>query len=302
MGKMLKYSSLVLLGACCYGILSVIVKLAYKQGFTVSEVIGSQYLFGFLFILVPFLFSKKSFSLKDALYLAFAGTTTSLTSILYGKSLETIPASIAVVLLFQFTWIGMIIEAIANRKLPSKEKLIAIIILFIGTILAGGGSMNNLLTLDPTGIMFGLLSAISFAFFIFVSGRVAIHLPSITRSFLMTSGAFLFLLFVLSPNFIVNGSLGDGLWKYGSLLGLFGVLLPVLLFSIGTPKIGAGIATILGAAELPTAIIASVVVLNEYVSTIQVFGVLLISLGIAVPQLTHLKVRNAKRKEVESIT
>ena len=224
MGNMLKYSCLVLLGACCYGILAVIVKLAYEQGFTVSEVIGSQYLFGFLFILIPFLFSKKSFSLKDALYLAVAGTTTSLTSMLYGKSLETISASIAVVLLFQFTWIGIIIEAIANRRLPSKEKLIAIIILFIGTILAGGGSMNNFLTLHPTGVLFGFLSAISFAFFIFVSGRVAVHLPSITRSFIMTSGAFLFLLFVLSPKFIVNGSLGEGLWKYGSLLGLFGVL------------------------------------------------------------------------------
>jgi drug/metabolite transporter (DMT)-like permease len=290
-GKMLKYSSLVLLGACCYGFLSVIVKLAYKQGFSVSEVIGSQYLFGFLFILIPFLFSKKSFSLKDTLYLAIAGTTTSLTSILYGKSLETIPASIAVVLLFQFTWIGIIIEAIANRKMPSKEKLFAIIILFIGTILAGGGSMNHLLALHPTGIIFGLLSAISFAFFIFVSGRVAVHLPSITRSFLMTSGAFLFLLFVLSPNFIVNGSLGNGLWKYGSLLGLFGVLLPVLLFSIGTPKIGAGLATILGAVELPTAVMASAFILNEYVSSIQIIGVLIILVGVAVPQLVQMKVR-----------
>ena len=288
---MLKYSSLVLLGACCYGILSVIVKLAYKQGFSVSEVIGSQYLFGFLFILIPFLFSKKSFSLKDTLYLAIAGTTTSLTSILYGKSLETIPASIAVVLLFQFTWIGIIIEAIANRKMPSKEKLFAIIILFIGTILAGGGSMNHLLALHPTGIIFGLLSAISFAFFIFVSGRVAVHLPSITRSFLMTSGAFLFLLFVLSPNFIVNGSLGNGLWKYGSLLGLFGVLLPVLLFSIGTPKIGAGLATILGAVELPIAVMASAFILNEYVSSIQIIGVLIILVGVAVPQLVQMKVR-----------
>jgi drug/metabolite transporter (DMT)-like permease len=248
-------------------------------------------LFGFLFILVPFLFTKKSYSIKDTLYLAFAGTTTSFTSIFYGKSLETIPASIAVVLLFQFTWIGIIIEAIANRKLPSKEKLIAIIILFIGTILAGGGSINHLFTLDPTGIIFGLLSGISFAFFIFVSGRVAVHLPSITRSFLMTSGAFLFLLFILSPNFIVNGSLGDGLWKYGSLLGLFGVLLPVLLFSIGTPKIGAGLATILGAIELPTAVVASAFILNEHVSSIQIIGVLIILIGVAVPQLAQMKVR-----------
>jgi drug/metabolite transporter (DMT)-like permease len=286
---MLKYSSLVLLGACSYGILAVIVKLAYKQGFTVSEVIGSQYLFGFLFMLVPFLFSKKSFSLKEIVFLAVAGITTSLTGMLYGKSLETIPASISVVLLFQFTWIGIIIEAIANRKIPSKEKLIAILILFIGTLLSSGGLTNSLLELHKTGVIFGLLSAISFALFIFVSGRVAVHLPSMTRSFFMISGALIFLLIVLSPNFITNGTLGEGLWKYGSLLGLFGVLLPVLFFSIGTPKIGAGPATIIGAAELPTAVIASALILHEHVSFIQIIGVLVILIGVATPQLAQLK-------------
>jgi drug/metabolite transporter (DMT)-like permease len=265
---MFKYSGLVLLGACSYGILSVIVKLAYKQGFTVSEVIGSQYLFGILFMFVPFIFSMKSFSRKDVLLLTCAGITVSLTSILYGKSLETIPASIAVVLLFQFTWIGIIIEALANRQMPSKEKLLAILILFIGTILAGGGLTDNVTELHSIGVIFGLLSAISFAFFIFVSGRVAVHLPSITRSFFMTLGACISLFILLSPNFIVNGSLGEGLWKYGSFLGFFGVLLPVLLFSIGTPKIGSALATIISAAELPTAIIASVVLLNGNVSLI----------------------------------
>ncbi|MBO1510921.1 EamA family transporter [Metabacillus bambusae] len=286
---MLKYSSLVLLGACSYGILSVIVKLAYKQGFTVSKVIGSQYLFGFLLMLVPFLFLKKSFTRKDVLSLIVAGITTSLTGLFYGKSLETLSASIAVVLLFQFTWIGIIIEALANRKAPSKEKICAMIILFIGTILAGGGLTNSLLDLSPIGVIYGLLSAVSFAFFIFVSGRVAIHLPALTRSFFMSTGALLFLLIILSPDFIINGSLGDGLWKYGSLLGFFGVLLPVLLFSIGAPKIGTGLATIIGAAELPTAVIASVIILNEHVSFTQIIGVLIILIGIAAPHLLQLK-------------
>ncbi|MGM0877251.1 MAG: hypothetical protein ACQEWV_21515 [Bacillota bacterium] len=88
-----------------------------------------------------------------------------------------------------------------------------------------------------------------FALFIFVSGRVAVHLPTINEKFFISSGALLFLLVILSANFIINGSLGDGLWKYGSLLGLFGVLFPVLFFSIGTPKIGAGLAPIIGAAK-----------------------------------------------------
>jgi drug/metabolite transporter (DMT)-like permease len=294
----LKYSSFVLVGACSYGILSVIVKLAYQQGFTVSEVIGSQYLFGFLFMLIPFLFMKKSFTAKHVFALSLAGITTSLTGLLYGKSLETIPASVAVVLLFQFTWIGILIEAIANRERPSKSKLIAIFILFIGTLLAGGGSSPlQFIEYGASGIIYGFLSAISFAFFVFISGRVAVQLPSITRSFFMSFGALLFLLLVLSPDFMFNGSLREGLWLHGSLLGFFGVLLPVLLFSIGTPKIGGGLAVILGAAELPTAVVASVLILQEHVTSIQVVGVITILIGVAIPQIATFHKSNHATSE-----
>lgn len=292
----LKYSSCILLGACSFGILSVIVKLAYEQGFSVSEVIGSQYLFGFIFVCIPFLFMKKGFFIKDVAYLCVAGITASLTGLLYGKSLETLPASLAVILLFQFTWIGILIEGIADRRLPSKAKLFSVFVLFIGTLLAGGVFSGHIEGYTLHGLIYGILAAISFSLFIFVSGRVAVELPSITRSFFISLGALIFLLLVLSPDFVVNGSLGDGLWRYGSLLGFFGVLLPVLLFSIGTPKIGGGLATILGAAELPTAIIASVLILNEKVTLIQVIGILVIIIGIAIPQL-HVTRENLIRQE-----
>ena len=39
---MLRYSLLVLLGACSYGILAIFVKLAYAEGFSLGEVIGTN--------------------------------------------------------------------------------------------------------------------------------------------------------------------------------------------------------------------------------------------------------------------
>lgn len=74
-------------------------------------------------------------------------------------------------------------------------------------------------------------------FLFFLVEELLFIYTAITRSFFMSTGALLFLLVVISPTFIINGSFGDGLWKYGSLLGLFGVLFPVLFFLIGTPKI-----------------------------------------------------------------
>ncbi len=75
---MLRYSLLVLLGACSYGILAIFVKLAYAEGFSLGEVIGSQYLFGWIILLaITLLFSRHRVPLKQALILFVAGTSAS---------------------------------------------------------------------------------------------------------------------------------------------------------------------------------------------------------------------------------
>ena len=73
---------LVLLGACSYGILAIFVKLAYAEGFSLGEVIGSQYLFGWIILLaITLLFSRHRVPLKQALILFVAGTSASFTGI-----------------------------------------------------------------------------------------------------------------------------------------------------------------------------------------------------------------------------
>ncbi|MCP8615785.1 EamA family transporter [Salirhabdus salicampi] len=283
-----KYSLFVLMGAICFGVLSTIVKRAYAAGFTVNEVIGAQYLFGWLLLLVAFLFSsKKTLTLKQSLTLLTIGFSTSLTGIFYGISLESTPAAIAIVLLFQFTWIGIIIEAFVKKEFPTIDKWLATAIILIGTIFASGliGQFNW----EPNsrGITFGLLAAITFALFIYVSGHVGVGLPQVQRSLLLITGGMLMVMYVLSPAFLFNGSIQTGLWKYGLLLGIVGTLIPVILFGIGTPKIGSGIATILGAAELPAAVLAASFILNEQVTPFMWLGVCLILVGIALPRLIN---------------
>ena len=90
----------------------------------------------------------------------------SMTGIFYAISVEELPASIAVVLLFQFTWIGVIIEAIANRIFPSRDKIISILILFAGTLFAGGIFEGLGQSFSTKGIIFGLLAAVSFSFYV----------------------------------------------------------------------------------------------------------------------------------------
>ncbi|ENQ3081183.1 EamA family transporter [Bacillus cereus] len=293
-----KFSLLVLFGACSYGVLSTIFKLGFMNGFSTHELLGGQYVFGWIGLLVlVLLISRHKVSTKQVLSLLAVGTTMSMTGIFYAISVEELPASIAVVLLFQFTWIGVVIEAIANRTFPSREKIISIIILFAGTLFAGGVFEGIGQNFSTKGIIFGLLAAVSFSFYIFASGRVATNVPSYTKSFLMTTSATLIVCLIFPPNFLTDGALQAGLWKYAFFLGFFGVVVPVICFSIGVPKVGTGLGTILGAAELPTAIIASITLIHEVVSLLQWLGIVCILLGIFTPQI--LTARKERKRNIE---
>ncbi|MGG1147930.1 EamA family transporter [Bacillus wiedmannii] len=289
-----KYSLLVLFGACSYGVLSTIFKLGFIDGFSAHQLLGGQYVFGWIGLLLLVLFvSRHKVTKKQFFSLLTVGTTMSMTGIFYAISVEELPASIAVVLLFQFTWIGVVIEAIANRTLPSREKVISIIILFTGTLFAGGVFEGLGQNFSTKGIIFGLLAAVSFSFYVFASGRVATEVPPYTKSFLMTTSATLIVCLFFPPTFLTDGALQAGLWKYAFFLGLFGVVVPVICFSIGVPKVETGLSTILGAAELPTAIIASITLVHEVVTFMQWIGILFILFGIFTPQL--LTARKTKK-------
>lgn len=288
--QFLKNSLYVFLGACSFGILSTIVKIAYNEGFVLHEVMAGQYGFGWTIMLILMLiFSRHKVSFKQFMRLAGVGACTCLTGYFYYLSLQSLPASIAVVLLFQFTWIGVVIETIVTRKRPSRATLWSVIILLVGTILAGGIIGGSDLHLDLAGVLFGLGSALMMALFIFFSGRVETEIPLLIRSFLVTTGSLLLLLIMFTPQKVFTVSLDDGLWLYGLVLGIFGAVLPVLLFALGAPKINSGLASILSAGEFPVAVTASVIVLHEQVTWLQWFGIVVILYGIAYPQIQEYK-------------
>lgn len=112
-------SLLVLAGGACYGLLSTFVKLGYRDGFSTAELTGSQVLFGCLglWLLSLARLSKiKTASFKVVVKLMASGMFTGLTGIFYYLSLKTLSASFAVILLFQFTWMGMLADWIYQRK------------------------------------------------------------------------------------------------------------------------------------------------------------------------------------------
>ncbi|CEH28492.1 hypothetical protein AM501_21755 [Aneurinibacillus migulanus] len=293
----------VFFGACSYGMLSTFVKLAYKAGFLPGEVSGSQMFLAMVCMWgVALLFSRQRIGGKQCIALMGVGVASGLTGILYYQSLQYVPASIAIVLLFQFTWIGVIIAAIMERKKPGIEKIVALILLMVGTLLSGDVFTGGFGQLNLIGIVFGLLSAVTYALFVIFSGRAASSgLSPYTRAAVTLTGAMLITFIIYPPSFLINGALTSGLLLYVLPLALFGGIIPVLFFTLGVSHIGGGLATILSAAELPTAVLLSRIVLHENVSMLQWIGVSIILGGIAFPELIRKRRTNHTQTDTVSM-
>ncbi|AJY74117.1 EamA family transporter [Paenibacillus beijingensis] len=306
---------LVLLGACSYGILSTIVVLAYGHGYTLGEVAGSQLLMGtaLTWLLVAANGWKKKRTLrksveagravippqrlvwKQRLLLMAAGIPTGATGLLYYGALQYIPASLAIILLFQFTWIGVMIQTVSSRKRPDNRMLITLAVLLTGTLFAAGILERDAGQFQMWGVILGLLSALSYSLFVLFNGRVVTQAPPASRSAWMMTGGLITSWSILPPGFILNGELWGELLLYAFLLGLFGAFIPPVLFAAGVPHIGEGTAAVLGAAELPVATLMSSFVLGEYVSALQWTGVVLVLLGVGLPELLRERSRMRMR-------
>lgn len=276
----------VLIGAASFGILSTFVKKAYNLGFNLAEVTGIQAFLGAIFLWVLWLMcytksDKNKYPSKSAKWkIIIAGISTGTVSVLYYKSVSLVPASLAIVLLMQYIWIGQLIEMLFFKVKPSLNQLIVIFCILAGTVIATGLIEEPLHSFSLEGIVYGLLAATAYAVFIIVNGRVGNDYPPLKKSALMITGAFVFIAIILQPISLFKAEVFTGILSYGLLLALFGTVIPPLLFSYGMPKTGYSLGSVLGAIELPVAITMSSLYLNESVSLLKWGGVLFILLTI----------------------
>src|SRR6218665_2339995 len=285
--NVLKGVFLVALGATTYGMLATFVKIAYSEGYTTAEITTSQFIYGITGILLINLFqrikNKKEVvkaTPKNIFSLMLAGTSLGMTSLFYYLAVKYIPVSIGIVLLMQTVWMGVLLEMILEKKLPSKQKVIAVFIVLFGTVLATN-IMKNEITLDWRGLVWGILAAASFTTTMFTANRVATEISSAQRSLYMLLGGsiivFSFALATQETAFNLQIFL-----KWGIVLSLFGTIIPPMLMNIGFPLTGIGLGSIVSALELPVSVMMAFVLLNEKVIFSQWVGIVLIILAIII--------------------
>ncbi|MBC5585437.1 DMT family transporter [Eggerthella sp. NSJ-70] len=292
----LKYSGIVFLAGASYGAQATTVKITYAAGFTWTQVVASQALFAALLFAAALLVQRArgtrlvALSPKQVLALVGLGLNTCIGTVLYNYALTLLPVSVAITLLFQFTWMGIVVQLVVMRRRPRAAEAAAAVVILGGTLLASRVFSSDVGTLDPVGVACGLLSALSCTFFMFFSSRVGRGLPPIQRGLVVCLGACA-LGFALCPDYFASGALQDGIWKYGLILGLCALFVPVVLFGIATPHLTPGLSAIMASSELPCGIALSTLVIGEPVEALQIVGIVGILAGIVISQLPHLRAR-----------
>jgi drug/metabolite transporter (DMT)-like permease len=191
----------------------------------------------------------------------------------------------------QTVWMGVLLEWFLDKKAPSFQKIISVIIVLIGTALA-----INIFKIDfndPTidwanGLFWGILAAASFTTTMFTANKVALGISSAQRSLYMLLGGavivFGFSLYTQTTpfNFEIFA-------KWGIVLALFGTIIPPILLNAGFPYTGIGLGSIVSSLELPVSVMMAYFLLNEEVLFIQWIGIVLIITAIVIMNIQFKK-------------
>lgn len=168
----------VFAGGACYGAMATTYKLAYAAGFTSAQVVASQAWFGCLFFALATLAGHalghrwQRVGWKLALKLMGLGALTCLTSILYCYAMSVLPAPVALTLLFQFTWLGLVWQTVMTRRPPRLLQVASALVIVFGTVFASGVYKTGITGYDPVALLCALGAAVSCSLFVTLSGKV----------------------------------------------------------------------------------------------------------------------------------
>jgi len=312
----LNYIFMVLLGGAMYGTMSSFVKLSYSWGYNAAEISFTQAALAAFFLGICAFFTRKGsrnkLTRKDVLPLMLTGSAIGLTNFLYYLSVSYISASLAIVILMQFTWFSLLLEWVIFGRKPSRLELLTVFFILIGTVMAGNLLGAEVVSVSLKGILLALFASLTYAVYIVANGRVGKGVRWQSKSTLIMVGSALTIFLIngrtiitenhfdggrdatscvsTGTTFCGDGFCGDATFcgdaifcvSTGAIfLALVGTTIPTALFAAGIPKVGATISSILMTVELPVAVLCAGIVLNESVSPLQMAGIVVMLVAIS---------------------
>lgn len=284
---------LVFLGGATYGLSGPFAKFAYADGWTWQQTAFAQgFLAAVLFALACVLVLAPQrqlarLSVRQVVGMIALGVNNSMTTLFYMYALSRLPVAVALTMLFQFAWLGIVLQLVLERRGPNAFEIASAALVVAGTVLTTGILQADLSQLDPIGMLAGFAAAVSYALFIHFSGKAGLGVPWAQRGFFICLGSSLVTI-LFCPDIFTQPHVLATWPKDGLPIALSAQFIPVILLGLGTPHLATGISTIMAASELPSGIVFSATALSEAPTLLQVVGVVAVLGGIVVSQIPAL--------------
>ena len=267
----------IIIAAVLWSLAGIFAK--YIHGMSAQSIIFYRVILAFAIFFIFILISGnlKIIELKDKkIYLLLFGIMQAGTMLAFFISILEGSVSIAVLLLYTAPVYITILSPWLLKERSTKKGIIALVLSIIGILLIVDPQKLELAHY-PVGILAGIASGIIYAFQIMISKYASSTYSGYTQAFWSFPVAAIILLPVgIAPLDIVLDNL-----VYLILLSIFPTILAVSLYFNGLKKVKAHSASILGLIEPVSAVILSVLLLHEQISTLEMIGGVLILAGVA---------------------
>ncbi len=271
---------LIALSAFCFSLNGIISSFLFKSGIKTYDLIIMQNISQIFILLIYFSFNKLKdlkITKEDLRIISLQGLFASTpTAVFYYIAIQRTNTSIACLLLFTNPIFVTLYYIIFEKQRNNMNKIIAVIVVFVGSALVLNVSPKNFSHISVIGITAGILSSVSYAFYnVYADKKLRKYSPGVIL-FYCTIVVFL-IISTINVNFYFRlRELDFQMLKFALPVSTIANILPVVLLYTGIKRIGAQSASIVATGEVPFTIVLSFLVLGETLSLIQVFGSILI--------------------------
>ena len=279
-GENKKGTILVLLSGLCYGLVGFFGISLMELGFSVLNMLFWRFLIAFLFMLFICKKELKFLSNYNVKMLAIGGLLYVLSVYFYFVSCKYIGTSLAILIFFCYPIFVITINCFLHKIALSKY-LGSISFIIFGLCLL---VKPEQLKVDLLGIIFALLSSISYAAYIIYSKERIKSLSAKKVTLLVTLGCTILLLIFVNIDqsfFLPKDYLS---WIYMLALSVICTILPIFLLLEGMKYISSSRASILSVLEPVVVTMIGYFFLNENLSLIQLVGIIFILFSIIIPK------------------
>ncbi len=277
-------------------------ELALDEKAAVMQITVFTYVFSAL-ILAPaiLLLDRKSIRIDRndfAPFLIFSLITGTFFAVAWYACVDLTGVATAVILLYLYPSIVTVASVFFLKEKLTSPKALALPLTFIGAVLvAGAQDIQAGLSFDPVGVLLGVFTAASGAVYYIWGKKFLDKYSANTVILYMTVLSIPVLVVIGLPFDLLSGSITTLGWVWIFLSGLIPGTIGFVVSMMALNHLEASRASIVAGIEPVAAVVIAFLVLQQTINAFQIFGVMLVFLGVVLLRLAG-KEKSEKPQEV----